>query len=305
MGAHHHHSTGRTLIVALIITFCFALVEAIGGWLANSLALLGDAGHMLTDASALGLAAFAAWLAQRPPSSLHSYGLVRAEVLAAIFNSLFMIIIVVGIVLTAIERLQQPSEVNSITVMVIAFIGLLINLAVAWVLHRGEQTLNTRAAMLHVMGDLLGSAAALVAGIVIYFTDWYSIDPILSLLICTLIFWSSLRLLREAIHVIMEGVPQHLELPDVGRAMAAVDGVDSVHDLHIWTVSSGTIALSAHVVVDDINHWQQTLAQLQQLLHARFHIGHTTIQPEPASYILQQDLPRQAPLQAHHSHPNE
>ena len=295
MGAHHHHSSRRTLIAALIITLCFALIEAISGWLANSLALLGDAGHMLTDASALGLAAFAAWLAQHPPSKQHSYGLVRAEVLAAIFNSLFMIVIVVGIVLTAITRLQSPTPVNSIVVMLIAFLGLLVNIAVAWVLHRGEQTLNIRAAMLHVIGDLLGSAAALIAGVVIYFTDWYSIDPILSLLICALIFWSSLRLLREAIHVIMEGVPQHLELPDVGQAIATVNGINSVHDLHIWTVSSDTIALSAHVVVENVSHWPQTLTQLQQLLHERFHIDHITIQPEPIEQVLQQDLPQHTP----------
>lgn len=271
------------------------MIEAISGWLANSLALLGDAGHMLTDASALGLAAFAAWLAQHPPSKQHSYGLVRAEVLAAIFNSLFMIVIVVGIVLTAITRLQSPTPVNSIVVMLIAFLGLLVNIAVAWVLHRGEQTLNIRAAMLHVIGDLLGSAAALIAGVVIYFTDWYSIDPILSLLICALIFWSSLRLLREAIHVIMEGVPQHLELPDVGQAIATVNGINSVHDLHIWTVSSDTIALSAHVVVENVSHWPQTLTQLQQLLHERFHIDHITIQPEPIEQVLQQDLPQHTP----------
>lgn len=298
MSAHqHNHSPAKrnTLLWAVAITLGFAFVEAISGWLANSLALLGDAGHMFTDASALGLAAFAAWLAKRPPSHRHSYGLVRAEIVAALINSIFMIVVVVVIIIAAIDRLQQPRDVSGGTVMVVAFIGLLVNLAVAWVLHRGEQNLNTRAAMLHVMGDLLGSVAALIAGIVIYYTGWTTIDPLLSLLICALILVSSLRLLREVLHVIMEGVPFELDLPEVGQTMAAIKGVDSVHDLHIWSVSSGTIALSAHVVIRDASQWQALLAQLQTVLHDRFEIHHTTLQPEFSDHILQRDLPRTAP----------
>ena len=289
MGSHHHHNhhhtatSGRSLIWALAITLSFAAVEAVGGWLSNSLALISDAGHMLTDASALGLAAFAAWLAAKPPSLRHSYGLVRAEVIAACLNSLSMLVVIFIIVGAALDRLWDPRPIDSATVMIIATLGLAINLAVAWILHRGEQALNTRAAMLHVMGDLLGSAAALTAGIWIYFTGWTAIDPILSLLICVLILLSSLRLLSEATHVIMEGVPRDLHLPDIGHAMAAVDGVNSVHDLHIWTLGSGTVALSAHVVVNDINDWQPTLARLRQLLHKRYAIEHTTIQPEPST----------------------
>ncbi|MDZ4262513.1 MAG: cation diffusion facilitator family transporter, partial [Pseudomonadota bacterium] len=237
---------------------------------------------------------FAAWLAKRPPSHRHSYGLVRAEIVAALINSIFMIVVVVVIIIAAIDRLQQPRDVSGGTVMVVAFIGLLVNLAVAWVLHRGEQNLNTRAAMLHVMGDLLGSVAALIAGIVIYYTGWTTIDPLLSLLICALILVSSLRLLREVLHVIMEGVPFELDLPEVGQTMAAIKGVDSVHDLHIWSVSSGTIALSAHVVIRDASQWQALLAQLQTVLHDRFEIHHTTLQPEFSDHILQRDLPRTA-----------
>jgi cobalt-zinc-cadmium efflux system protein len=282
----HQYSSSRTLFWALIITLCFAVVEAFGGWLSDSLALMSDAGHMLTDASALGLAAFAAWLAQRPPSKQHTYGLARAEVLAALINGFFMLAIVAGIVYAAINRFNSPHDIDAVIVMIIALIGLLVNIAVAWVLHRGEQTLNTRAAFLHVMGDLLGSLAALISGIVIYFTDWIIIDPILSLLICTLILFSSLRLLREAVHVIMEGVPQNLDAPEVGYAMISVEGIESIHDLHIWTVSSGSIALSAHVVVDDIQHWQPILARLQKILHDRFEIDHTTIQPEPSSHVI-------------------
>lgn len=296
MDAHHHdhngHANRNTLLWALVITFGFAFVEAISGWLSNSLALMGDAGHMFTDSSALGLAAFAAWLAKRPPSHRHSYGLVRAEIVAALINSLFMIAVVIGITLAAIERLQQPHTVSGGAVMVVAFIGLLVNIVVAWFLHHGEQTINTRAALLHVMGDLLGSVAALISGIVIYYTGWATIDPLLSLLICALILLSSLRLLREALHVIMEGVPFDLDLPDVGNAMAAAEGVESVHDLHIWSVTSGIIALSAHVVMRDASQWQSVLAQLQTMLHDRFDIHHTTIQPEFSDHRLQRDLPR-------------
>lgn len=280
-GHHHPPPSGRTLVWALSITLVFAILEALGGWLSHSLALIGDAGHMLTDASALGLAAFAAWLATKPPSVRHSYGLVRAEVIAALINSVFMLALISVIVIAAIHRLSNPQPIHAPTVIVIAALGLAVNLAVAWILHRGEQTLNTRAAMLHVMGDLLGSAAALTAGVWIYFTGWTTIDPILSLLICGLILVSSLRLLSEALHIIMEGVPRNLDLPEIGHAMAAVDGVKSVHDLHVWSLGSGTIALSAHVVVDNINDWQPTLNRLRQVLSERFAIEHTTIQPEP------------------------
>ncbi|MFC1748790.1 cation diffusion facilitator family transporter [Pseudomonadota bacterium] len=295
MSAHHHHShnysSGNTLIWALVITLAFATIEAISGWFSNSLALMGDAGHMLTDASALGLAAFAAWLSRHPPSHRHSYGLLRAEVLAALVNSLLMIAIVVAIAVTAINRLQQPEPVSAPAVIIIAAMGLVINIIVAWVLHRGEQTLNVRAAMLHVMGDLLGSAAALIAGIVIYFTQWYLIDPVLSLLICALILVSSARLLREAIHIIMEGVPGEVDLPQVGFAMAAAEGIKSVHDLHIWTLASGNIALSAHVVINDMTQWQPTLTRLQDMLEERFHIEHSTIQPELHEFIIQPQQP--------------
>jgi len=294
-GHHHHHSSSNTLIWALIITLGFAFVEAISGWLANSLALLGDAGHMLTDASALGLAAFAAWLGQRPPSDRHSYGLARAEVLAAIINSVFMLVIIGGLGYAAIQRMISPSPVHGLGVALIAALGLIVNLVVAWLLHRGEQTLNTRAAMLHVMGDLMGSIAALISGIVIYFTGWYMIDPILSLLICVLILVSSLRLLREALHIIMEGVPHHLDLPEVGQAMAEVEGVASIHDLHIWTLSSDTVALSAHVVMGDLRQWPTVLDQLRSLLDERFHIHHCTLQPEC------NEQPIELCLNTHHS----
>ena len=178
------------------------------------------------------------------------------------------------------SRLRSPAPVAGEAVMGIAFVGLLINVAVAWLLSRGEHTLNTRAALIHVMGDLLGSIAALAAGAVVFFTGWTPIDPILSLFICALILFSALRLLREALHVIMEGVPLDLDLPEVGQAMAATPGVDSIHDLHIWTLSSGQVMLSAHVIIPDLSQWEDTLQSLRELIHERFHIDHVTLQPE-------------------------
>ena len=283
---HHHGGAGSQLKFALLFTLGFAAVEAVGGWWAGSLALLGDAGHMVTDSAALALAALAAWLSKKPPTERHSYGLLRAEVVAALINGLFMLLVVGGIVYAAIGRLTNPPPVAGGTVMVIAAIGLVVNIIVAYVLHHGEQDLNVRGALLHVLGDLLGSVAALVAGAVIYFTGWTLIDPLLSMLICLLILYSGLRLLRDVLHVIMEGVPFNLELEEVGTAMAEMEGVASVHDLHIWSLSSGLTALSAHVVIKNIGEWQALLKQLSDMLEERFDIDHIPLQPEPEAQII-------------------
>ena len=277
---HGHAAHGGSLRWALILTLAFALVEALGGWWSGSLALLGDAGHMFSDAVALGLAALAAVISRRPPSARHSYGLMRAEVIAALLNGLLMLAVVLGIVIEAIRRLQQPQPVSGLTVVGIASVGLVINVVVALVLSRGEHDMNTRAALLHVMGDLLGSVAALIAGAVIYYTGWTPIDPILSLAICALILYSTLRLLRDALHVLMEGVPRHLDLNTVGHDLARVPGVVSVHDLHIWMLSSGMPALSAHVVLARMTDWTDIMEQMREMLHERYDIDHVTLQPE-------------------------
>ncbi len=293
-GSHGHaHGTGAALWWGFGLTAGFAAVEAAAGWWAGSLALLSDAGHMVSDATALGLAAVAAWVARRPPSARHSYGLGRAEVVAALGNSLFMVAVVVAIAIAAMERLAQPRPVAGGTVALVALLGLGVNLLAIWLLERGEQTLNTRAALLHVLGDLLGSVAALAAGLVIHYTGWTPIDPLLSLLISALILLSALRLLREALHILMEGVPPHLDLREVGRAMAEVPGVASVHDLHIWTLASGTVMLSAHVVVPSMAEWQRTLEELRRMLRERYGIDHVTLQPEPPGHVVTvQWLPR-------------
>ena len=275
---HQHADAGPRLVWALLLTLGFAAVEAGVGFWSGSLALLGDAGHMVTDSASLGLAAFAAWLARRPPSRRHTYGLGRVETLAALLNVLFMVLVVIAISVAAIHRFLEPAKINGEAVTLVAVIGLCINIGVAWLLMHGEQTMNTRGALLHVLGDLLGSVAALLAGAVIVFTGWTPIDPLLSILICALVLGSSLRLLREVLRALLEGVPAHLSVEQIGRALAAVAGVRSVHDLHIWTLSSNRIALSAHLVVEDFEQWPGVLAEAKHiLLHQG--ITHVTLQP--------------------------
>ncbi len=287
---HIHHparsSSETTLYTAVAVTFAFAIVEALSGWWANSLALLGDAGHMLSDAMALAIAALAAWVARHPPSQRHSYGLARAEIIAALINGVTMVIIVAGIVTAAFHRLQTPPQINGLGVIVVAFLGLIINLVLYWMLSRGEQTLNIRGALLHIMGDLLGSLAALISGIVIWFSGWTLIDPLLSLFISVLILGSAAKLLWDSVSVIMEAVPPHLDLTEVGQTMAATPGVRSVHDLHIWSLSSAQVALSAHVVVKNMDEWPKILTDLRHTLHERFHIGHVTVQPETDPQVI-------------------
>ncbi|WP_300453114.1 cation diffusion facilitator family transporter [Accumulibacter sp.] len=279
--AHHHPAdSGPRLVWALLLTLGFAAVEAATGILSGSLALLGDAGHMVTDSASLALAAFAAWLARRPPTERHTYGYGRVETLAALANVLFMVVVVVGISVAAVLRIFEPATVNGEAVTLVAALGLLLNIGVAWLLMHGEQSMNTRGALLHVLGDLLGSVAALVSGAVVMWTGWMTVDPLLSLLICVLMLASSLRLLREVLQALMEGVPISLSSEQVGRLLASIPGVASVHDLHIWTLSSNRVALSAHLVVDSLQAWPAVLAASRHALAER-RITHVTLQPEP------------------------
>ncbi|MGH8753634.1 MAG: cation diffusion facilitator family transporter [Burkholderiales bacterium] len=276
----HFREMNQRMHWALLITFAFALVEAAGGWWSGSLALLSDAGHMFSDCMALGLTAFASWVAKHPPTRRHSYGLLRAEIIAALVNGLIMLLVILFIVVEAVARLRQPQPVAGAAVMAIAAVGLIVNIFVALLLSRGERTLNSRAALLHVVSDLLGSVAALISGAVIFFTGWLPIDPILSLVVVGLILFSTLSLLREAFHVLMEGVPPNLQMESVGKQMASIEGVHSVHDLHIWTLASGRIALSAHLEVHDLDVWPKILEATQIMLHRQFDIDHVTLQPE-------------------------
>ena len=277
--AHTHSAAGKTLLIALVLTLGFSVVELFAGWRSGSLALLADAGHMGTDGASLGISALAAWLAARPPSRRHTYGLGRAEVLAALINALSMVAVVFLIGFEAWKRLQNPGSIDGATVSVVAVVGLLINLVVAWVLSRGEKNLNVRAALLHVMGDLLGSVAALGAGAVIWFTGWTPIDPLLSILIGGLILASSVGLLREALHATLDGVPFAMDIEQVGRTLASVPGVREVHDLHVWPIASERLALSAHVRVESLNAWPDILPRLSAIAKEQ-RIEHVTFQPE-------------------------
>lgn len=270
----------RLLWIVTGITLGYAGVEAAVGWWAGSFALVAEAGHMVNDAGALALAAAAAWVSKRPASRFHSYGFGRTEFIAALVNSLGLLVLVGWLAVSAVRRLQNPQPVAGMAVSVTAVFGLLINIMVAWLLSRGERNLNIRAALLHVAGDLLGSVAAVIAGVVIVFTGWTPIDPLLTLVISALIVTSNLRLLRESLHGLMEGVPLHLSLEEIGQTMAAVPGVISVHDLHIWSVASEKIMLSAHLKVKDLDSWETVLANTRALLHDRYEIDHTTLQPE-------------------------
>ncbi len=236
---------------------------------------------MVSDGIALGIALFAGWLALKPPSHKHSYGLGRAEVVAAGFSSLIMLVIALAVIIAAVHRLHAPSHVHGGTVMIIALAGIIINVLVAWLLARGERTLNIRAALLHVMGDMLSAVAVLIAGAVIYFTQWMLIDPILSILVGILILFSSLSLIRDSLLILMEGVPGHIDLKKVSLQMQELQGIKAIHDLHIWTLSSGTIALSAHVDIHELSSWQTILTELRKFLKEKYRIEHVTLQPEP------------------------
>ena len=276
---HTHSAAGKTLLVALVLTLGFSVLELIAGWHSGSLALLADAGHMVTDGASLGISALAAWLAARPPSRRHTYGLGRAELLAALVNAVSMLVVVFMIASEAWQRLQSPGSIDGATVSIVAVVGFLINLVVAWILSRGERNLNVRAALLHVMGDALGSVAAIVAGAVIWFTGWTPIDPLLSILIGGLILASSVRLLREALHATLDGVPFAMDIEQVGMALARVDGVREVHDLHVWPIAAERLALSAHVRLENLNDWPQVLKALTAVA-GKQGIEHVTFQPE-------------------------
>lgn len=294
MHDHHDHGDGhshgrsgtglsgsRALGTALLLTLGYAGVELVTGLWFGSLALVSDAGHMFSDAVALGLAWFAAWLGQRPAGLRHSFGLARAEVIAGFVNGLSMLLVVVLIVVEAIRRLLAPAPVAGLGVLVVAFLGLLLNLAAAFIISRGERDLNTRAALLHVMSDVLGSVIAMAAGAVIYFTGWTPIDPILSLFVAVLIVRSAWSLLRKSTLILMENAPDSVDLDALRKALpASVPGVRNVHDIHCWSLTSGQTMLTLHVALDRGAQPATVLRDAKQLLAERFDIAHSALQLE-------------------------
>jgi cobalt-zinc-cadmium efflux system protein len=294
---HHHdhahdHSHGarsrsqqQRLIAALALAAVFMAAEVVGGLLSNSLALLADAGHMLSDAAALGLSLFAVWIASQPPGPQRTFGYHRAEILAALVNGATLIAVSAAILYEAWERLREPPEVASGLMLGIAVGGLLVNGAMLWILHGGRnESLNLRGAWLHVLGDTLGSVGVIVAAVCLRLWGWLWVDPAASAVICVLIVFSSWRLLREAVGVLMESAPASIPVQDVRDCLLGVAGVRDVHCLHVWRISSGIVSLSAHVVVDGRQMGNEPLGVLRQALQQRFDVGHITLQVEPEGF---------------------
>ena len=286
-GQHGHHGhrgddtrSTRALTWALALTVFILFVEGLGGWLSNSLALLADAGHVLTDAGALGLSLFVVWLAKQPGSRAKTYGYLRWEILAALINGATLLGISLWIVIEAIGRLRHPEAVAGPTMLIAAVLGLVVNAVAVWMLHGvSEGSLNVRGAYLHVLGDLLASVGTVVAAVLIRYTGWLQADPISSLLTTVLIVLGAWRLVRESVDVLLEAAPAHIHLDTVRRRIESIPGVESIHDLHVWTVTSGMVALSVHAIVRDSENHQVVLEQAHDLL-LEMGIQHSTIQLE-------------------------
>ena len=270
----------RRMTTVLAITTAVMVVEAVGGWMAGSLALLADAGHMLTDVSAIGLALLVSHLANRPATPERSFGLLRLEILAALVNGGLLIALAAGIAVEAVQRVGAPAAVDGGLLLGVAAVGLVANGFGAVILHRGHaHSLNQRGAYLHVMSDLLGSFGALAAGAIIVFTGWTAADAIVSLLIAGLVVAGAWRLVKESADILLEATPANISLADVHDRMATVPGVSSVHDLHVWTVTSGVVAMSGHLVVENPSDNQRVLETVQDRL-GQLGIEHVTVQIE-------------------------
>jgi cobalt-zinc-cadmium efflux system protein len=257
------------------------VVEVLGGFWTNSLALLSDAGHMLSDMFALGLSLFAFWLSSRKPSHTKTYGYYRFEVVAAFINGVLLILIALWIFGEAYSRFQHPAPVKSVPMLFIAILGLIINLLGIYLLHKaGKENLNIRGALFHLIGDAAGSVGAITAAVVIRVTGWTLFDPLVSILIGLLIIYSAWRLLWDVVNILMQGVPPHIDLDKIKQAMLSVDGVTGLCDLHIWSLTSQIDSLSAHVVVEDMGRNKEILEKLTRLINDRFGINHVTLQIE-------------------------
>ena len=257
------------------------IAEAVGGWWTNSLALIADAGHMLTDVAALTLTLFAIWFAERPATSKKTYGYYRLEILAAFVNGIALVLLSIWIIYEAIHRWQTPPQIAATPLTIIATGGLIVNLIAAYLLHSDHKhDLNMRGAFLHVVGDLLGSVAAIVAGVLIWTMGWQWADAVGSILISAIIILGAWRLILDSVNVLLEGTPRHISLAAVESVILDTDGVGGVHDLHVWTISSGIEALSAHITHDDSVSHSELLADVRNNLHERFGIDHLTIQME-------------------------
>lgn len=281
---HTHGANKKSLMISFFIITAFMFVEAIGGFITNSLALLSDAGHMLSDSVSLGVGALAFVVGEKVASYSKTYGYKRFEILAALFNGVTLTLISIYIYYEAIQRFANPPEVASTGMLIIASLGLLVNIVVAWILMRGDtqENLNLRAAFLHVLGDLLGSVGAVAAALLIMFFGWGWADPLASVIVATLVLISGWRVAKDAIHVLMEGTPKNVDLDDIIQTMENVSGIASIHDLHVWSITSGQNALSCHAVVDgelSVQDSQKMLRTLEHELEEKG-VGHVTVQME-------------------------
>ncbi len=282
-GGHSHGAGKRALAFVFALTTAFLAVEVVGGLLTGSLALLADAAHMASDAVSLGLALFAVWLAERPATPRRSFGYKRAEILAALANGVTLVVVSVWIFVEAFARLQDPTPILGGWMMAVAVVGLAINVTGAYVLsHSGGESLNVEGALRHVMADLFGSVGVIVAAGVILLTGWRYADPIISVVIGVLILGSSWKLLRESTNILLESTPKDVDAEKVGRKMASIPGVQEVHDLHIWTITSGFPALAAHVLVGASENCHDRRRDIEAVLARDFGIEHTTLQVDHA-----------------------
>ena len=295
MGHHHDHSHGhghhhtdnmRALFYSFIIISSFMIVEAIGGYLTNSLALLSDAGHMLSDAFALGLSLLAFKIGERQATNNKTFGYRRFEIIAAFINGITLILISLFIFYEAFTRFQDPPEVSG-TMMIIAIIGLLVNLLVAFLLMKGGSTenLNIRSALVHVLGDLLGSVGAIVAGVLIILFNWNIADPIASVIVAILIIFSGIRITKDSIHILMEGKPDNISISKIKDTLNDLSGVEDVHHIHVWSITSEFPAMSCHIVVDDTVDRDEVLLVATEKLKNSFNISHSTIQIEGVQVV--------------------
>ena len=282
--AHDHRSASRrSLSIALALIMVYMVVEVVGGLVSGSLALLADAGHMLTDGAAIGLALLAIWVSGRPASIEQTFGFHRTEILAAMLNALSLWLISALIFFEAFRRFNDDLQVDGGLMLGVGAVGLLVNLAAAWALHRSSgESLNVEGAFLHVVADLLGSVAVVAGGILVLAFEWNIADPIFGIVIGVLILASSLRLLWKVVHVLMEGTPSHLDLHHLCQRLEELEGVTGVHDIHAWTITTGYDALSAHVTADPtvMQDPNPVLQALRDIASSEFGIGHVTIQLE-------------------------
>lgn len=276
----------KRLVIVLILVVGYMAAEIIGGLLSGSLALLADAGHMFSDAAALSLSLFALWIAGRPATRPHTFGYYRAEILSALANGVALVVIAVFVIIEAVQRFRSPSPVMGKLMMGIAVGGLIINILGVWILHgRHSNSLNIQGAWMHMLADLLGSVITIAAGVLIWVFKWYWADPAGSLLLAGLVVYSAWKLLVRTVGVLMEATPSHLDIDEVRNALLEVEGVSEIHDLHVWTITSGLDLMSAHIVISSIDKLSEILRCLQTVSKERFDIQHSTFQLELEGHV--------------------